>query len=123
MGEIALETKRIADLAKGYDRSGEVCTMLFLVVSTPRPERLQNRQTRNDQRFTPDLTWIALLARRRSMPSCIVALTFRHARTARMRWERVAFLKAPKSGARRDNSVVSAGVLRSVSVNPKNSAM
>ena len=35
-GEIALETKRIADLAKGYDRSGEVCTMLFLVVSTPR---------------------------------------------------------------------------------------
>src|SRR2546426_8690322 len=48
------ETKRIADLAKGYDRSGEVCTMLFLVVSTPRPERLQNRQTRNDQRFTPE---------------------------------------------------------------------
>src|SRR5882757_2904306 len=84
---------------------------------------LQNRQTRNDQRFTTDLTWTFLLARRRSMPSCIVALTFRHARTARMRWERVAFLKAPKSGARRDNSVVSAGVLRSVSVNPKNSAM
>jgi hypothetical protein len=97
--------------------------MLFLVVSTPRPERLQNRQTRNDQRFTPDLTWISLLARRRSMPSCIVALTFRHARTARMRWERVAFLKAPKTGAGRDNLVVSAGVLRSVSVNPKNSAM
>ena len=81
------------------------------------------RQTRNDQRFTPDLTWISLLARRRSMPSCIVALTFRHARTARMRWERVAFLKAPKTGAGRDNLVVSAGVLRSVSVNPKNSAM
>ena len=39
------------------------------------------------------------------------------------RWERVAFLKAPKSDARRDNSVVSAGVLRSISVNPKNSAM
>jgi hypothetical protein len=32
--EIALETKRIADLANGYDRSGEVCTMLFLIVST-----------------------------------------------------------------------------------------
>src|SRR6267142_5981059 len=73
----------------------------FLVVSTPRPERLQNRQTRNDQRFTPDLTWISLLARRRSMPSCIVALTFRHARTARMRWERVAFLTAPTTGAGR----------------------
>src|SRR5467141_3526903 len=60
------------------------------------PRRGQNafkdRQTRNDQRFTTDLTWISLLARRRSMPSCIVALTFRHARTARMRWERVAFL-------------------------------
>ena len=40
-----------------------------------------------------------------------------------MRWERVAFLKAPKTGAGRDNLVVSAGVLRSVSVNPKNSAM
>src|SRR5439155_27244771 len=53
VGEIALEIKRIADLAKGYDRSGEVCTVLFLVVSTPRPERLQNRQKRNDQRFTP----------------------------------------------------------------------
>jgi hypothetical protein len=51
------------------------------------------------------------------------AHAFRHARTARMRWERVAFLKAAKSGARRDNSVVSAGVPRSVSVNPKNSAM
>ena len=48
--------------------------------------------------------------------------TSRHARTARTRWERVAFLKATKSGARRDN-LVSAGVLRSVSVNPKNSAM
>ena len=34
-----LETKRIADLARGYLRSGEVCTMLSLVVSTPRPER------------------------------------------------------------------------------------
>jgi hypothetical protein len=101
----------------------EVCIMLFLVASMPRSERLPNRQTRNDQRFTTDLTWTFLLARRRSMPLCIVALTFRHARTARMRWERVAFLKAPKSGARRDNSVVSAGVLRSVSVNPKNSAM
>jgi hypothetical protein len=83
----------------------------------------QNWQTRNDQRFTPDPTWSSLLARRRSMPSGIMALTFRHARTARMRWERVAFLKAPKSGARRDNSVVSAGVLRGVSVKPKNSAM
>src|SRR5712671_3278502 len=92
--------------ARGYVRPGEVCVMLFLVASMPRSERLPNRQTRNDQRFTTDLTWIFLLARRRSMPLCIVALTFRHARTARMRWERVAFLKAPKSGARRDNSVV-----------------
>ena len=117
------ETKRIAGPARGYARPGEVCIMLFLVASVPRSERLQNRQTRNDQRFTPDLTWISLLARRRSMPSCIVALTFRHARTARMRWERVVFLKAPKTGAGRDNLLVSAGVLRSVVVNPKNSAM
>ena len=57
------------------------------------------------------------------MPSRIMAPKFRQARTARMRWERVAFLKAPKSGAGRDNLAVSAGVLRSVSVNPKNSAM
>jgi hypothetical protein len=57
------------------------------------------------------------------MRSRTMALTFRHARTARMRRERVAFLKAPNIGARRDNSVVSAGVLRSVSVNPKNSAI
>jgi hypothetical protein len=53
----------------------------------------------------------------------IMAPTSRHARTARTRWERVAFLKAPKSGARRDHSVVSAGVLGSVSVNRKNWAM
>src|SRR5258707_4412094 len=49
--------------------------------------------------------------------------TSRHARTARTRRERVAFLKEPKSGARRDHSVVSAGVLGSVSINPKNLAM
>jgi hypothetical protein len=55
--------------------------------------------------------------------SRIMAPTFRHARTARMPRERVAFLKASKSGAGRDISVVSAGVLRSVSVNPKNSVM
>jgi hypothetical protein len=35
----------------------EVCIMLFLVASMPRSERLPNRQTRNDQRFTTDLTW------------------------------------------------------------------
>jgi hypothetical protein len=98
--------------------------LCFSLSSRPRGQNdRQNRQTRNDQRFTTELTWISLSARRCLMPSRIRAPTFRHAHTARMRWERVAFLKALKSEACRDNLVVSAGVLRGVSVNPTNSAM
>ena len=53
----------------------------------------------------------------------ILSSASRQARTARMRGERVAFLKALKSGTGRSNLVVSAGALNVASVSPKNFAM